>query len=139
MSKRGNMKRRGVVVITTALFFSKQSEVRFWFKSCSKVCDGENLLQWSWLDIRLNTLLSVKFSLLPFHQTIRHFITIGITISMRENYFMKIAFLLLDGNTNLNTNQFSLLQVLYFWGHFIQISNLKGKYFLLHSIQTALI
>ena len=58
----------GVVVITTVLLLSTESEGRFWFKSCSEVCDGENLLEWSWLNVRLNTILSVNISLLLLHQ-----------------------------------------------------------------------
>ena len=52
------MWRRGVVVITTAQLHSPKPELRFWAGSnpargVSKICDGEDLWQWSRLEIRL--------------------------------------------------------------------------------------
>ena len=51
--------RRGVVVITAAQLHSTKSELRFCAGSnpardVSEICDGEDLWQWSWLEIRLN-------------------------------------------------------------------------------------
>ena len=51
--------RRGVVVITTAQLHSAKPEVRLCASSnpargVSEIRDGEDLWQWSWLEIRLN-------------------------------------------------------------------------------------
>ena len=48
-----------VVVITTAQLYSTKSELRFGASSnpahgVLKICNGEDLCQWSWLEIRLN-------------------------------------------------------------------------------------
>ena len=51
--------RRGVVVITTAQLHSTKPELRFYAglnpaRGVSEIRDGENLWQWSRLEIRLN-------------------------------------------------------------------------------------
>ena len=55
-----NVRRRDVVVITTAQLHSTKSELRFCAGSnpargVSEISDGEDLWQCSWLEIRLNT------------------------------------------------------------------------------------
>ena len=46
-------KRCGVVVITTAQLHSTKPEQRF-LRGVSEIRDGEDLLQCSWLEVRLN-------------------------------------------------------------------------------------
>ena len=53
-------RRRGVVVITTAQLPLTNPELKFCRCSnpahdVSEICDGENLLEWSQLEVRLNT------------------------------------------------------------------------------------
>ena len=62
----------GVVVITTAQLHSTKSELRFYTGSnpacsVSEICDGENLWQWSWLEIRRKCLLLVNHTTKTFH------------------------------------------------------------------------
>ena len=61
------LRRRVVVVITTAKLHSTKSELRFCAGSnpthgVSEICDGKNLWQWSWLEIRRKRLLSINHS-----------------------------------------------------------------------------
>ena len=58
--KHLNIRRHGVVVITTAQLHSTKSELRFCAGSnpargVSEIRDGEDLWQWSRLEIKLNT------------------------------------------------------------------------------------
>ena len=51
---------RGVVVITTAQLPLTNPELKFYrcsnpARDVSEICDGENLLEWSQLEVRLNT------------------------------------------------------------------------------------
>ena len=64
--------RRGVVVITTARLHSTKPELRFcagWNPApgVSEIPDGEDLWQWSWLEIRLN---AFRRSTIPHKQFI---------------------------------------------------------------------
>ena len=76
-------KRCGVVVITTAKFHSTKHEIRF---CLSEIPDGEELWQWSRLEVRLN---SIHRSIIPQKQFIivkrqseRYIIIIIITVSI---------------------------------------------------------
>ena len=68
--------RRGVVVITTVQLHSTKPELRFCAGSnpargVSEIRDGEDLWQWSRLEIRLNTF---RRSTIPHHQFINSFL-----------------------------------------------------------------
>ena len=71
MSYAGLMKSKqaGVMVITTAQLHSTKPELRFCAGSnlasgVSEIRDGEDLWQWSWLEIRLNAFLNYKFKVI---------------------------------------------------------------------------
>ena len=75
------LRRRGVVVISTAQLHSTKLELRFCAGSnpargVSEICDGENLWQWSQLEIRLN---AFRRSTIPQKQIIIIIIIIGST------------------------------------------------------------
>ena len=70
----------GVVVITTTQLHSTKSELRFYTGSnparrVSEICDGENLWQWSRLEIRRKRLWSVNRSVKTiYHHHLHHYV-----------------------------------------------------------------
>ena len=89
------LSRQGVVVITSAQLHWTKSELRFCAglnssRGVSEICDGEDLWQWSRLEIRLNV---VRRSTIPQKQFIIIFITIIIiTIMDQHEWSTKIGY-----------------------------------------------
>ena len=89
----------GVVVITTAKLHSTKPELRFWAVSnpahgSSEICDGEDLWQLSWLEIRL---IAFRQSTIPRKQFI-------IMLKSPSKTHLTIMFLLFDLVISMKTD-----------------------------------
>ena len=100
------MWRHGVVVITTAQLHSAKPELRFCTGSnsargVSEICDGEDLWQWSRLEIRLN---AFRRSAIPQKQHIIIIIIIIIFVIIITSQIMMKLKSRLDSKIRILTN-----------------------------------
>ena len=105
--------RRGVVVITTAQLHSTKSELKFCAgsnlaRSMSEIRDGENLWQWSRLEIRL---ITFRLSTIPQKQFITIIIGLSIIKHLADQVIIRLTWQLINDIVRIHKNYLNILMV----------------------------